>query len=76
VGSLVKMAIDKARAEKPGFSVGVCGEVGGDERSVHFFYNAGISYVSCSPYRVPVAWLAAAQAGLAAKGKQDKTKDI
>ena len=67
VGSLIRMAIERGRAARPGLPVGVCGEVGGDERSVPFFVAAGVDYVSCSPYRVPVALLAAAQAGMAAK---------
>lgn len=58
------MAITKGRSVKPTLPIGVCGEVGGDERSVHFFVDAGCDYVSCSPFRVPVAILAAAQAGL------------
>lgn len=64
VGELVRMAVERGRAGNPGLEVGVCGEVGGDERSVHFFLAAGADYVSVSPYRVPAAWLASAQAGL------------
>jgi pyruvate,orthophosphate dikinase len=64
VGELIKMAITKGRATNPDIVIGVCGEVGGDERSVPFFVKAGVNYVSCSPYRVPIALLAAAQAAL------------
>jgi len=61
VGQLVKMAVEKARAHNPNYKVGVCGELGGDPRSIQFFNDIGMSYVSCSPYRVPGAMLAAAQ---------------
>ncbi|MCB1049343.1 MAG: pyruvate, phosphate dikinase [Acidobacteria bacterium] len=64
IGKLVKMGIQAARALKPDFKVGVCGEHGGDPESVGFFVDAGVDYVSCSPYRVPVARLAAAQSQL------------
>jgi len=64
VGSLVKMGTEKGKNARPDLIVGVCGEHGGDPRSIHFFHNAGLDYVSCSPYRVPVARLAAAHAAL------------
>ena len=64
VGSLVQMATEKGRAARPGLKVGICGEHGGDPTSVRFCYGLGLNYVSCSPYRVPVARLAAAQARL------------
>ena len=64
VGLLVKMAVDKGRAVRPDIKVGVCGEHGGDPASVAFFHQAGLHYVSCSPYRVPIARLAAAQAAI------------
>jgi pyruvate,orthophosphate dikinase len=64
VGSLVKMATEKGREVKKDLKVGICGEHGGDPSSVRFCYNLGLNYVSCSPYRVPVARLAAAQAKL------------
>ncbi len=64
VGALVQMATKSGRETKPGLKVGVCGEHGGDPRSVRFFDEAALDYVSCSPYRVPVARLAAAQATL------------
>ncbi|PHS79738.1 MAG: pyruvate, phosphate dikinase [Rhodospirillaceae bacterium] len=64
VGELVKMGTARGRSARPDLKVGVCGEHGGDPRSVNFFHNAGLDYVSCSPYRVPIARLAAAQAAL------------
>ncbi len=67
VGALIKMAVEKARSVKPDFHCGICGEHGGDPDSIKFCYEAGINYVSCSPFRVPVARLAAAQAVLASK---------
>ncbi|MDP2006137.1 MAG: pyruvate, phosphate dikinase [Rubrivivax sp.] len=66
VGLLVEMAVAKGRAVRPGIEVGVCGEHGGDPASVAFFHRAGLDYVSCSPFRVPVARLAAAQAAVEA----------
>ena len=67
VGQLVEMAVAKGRSTRPGLKIGICGEHGGDPASVQFFHRAGLDYVSCSPYRVPVARLAAAQAALAGK---------
>jgi pyruvate,orthophosphate dikinase len=67
VGQLVQMGVVKGRSTKPDLKVGVCGEHGGDPKSVHFFHKAGLDYVSCSPYRVPIARLAAAQAALMAE---------
>ena len=67
VGELVKMAVQKGRSTKPDLKIGVCGEQGGEPMSVDFFHKAGLNYVSCSPYRVPVARLAAAQSALADK---------
>jgi pyruvate,orthophosphate dikinase len=64
VGQLVQMAVQKGRSVRPGIEVGVCGEHGGDPASIDFFHRAGLDYVSCSPYRVPIARLAAAQAAL------------
>jgi pyruvate,orthophosphate dikinase len=64
VGQLVRMANRNGRSAKPGLSVGVCGEHGGDPRSIAFCHHVGLDYVSCSPFRVPVARLAAAQAAL------------
>ena len=62
VGQLVKMAVDKGRKTRPGLKVGICGEHGGDPESIKFCHRVGLTYVSCSPYRVPIARLAAAQA--------------
>ncbi|HJW32908.1 MAG TPA: pyruvate, phosphate dikinase [Holophagaceae bacterium] len=64
IGELVRIATEKGRGARPGLKVGVCGEHGGDPRSVVFFHQVGLDYVSCSPYRVPIALLAAAQANL------------
>jgi pyruvate, orthophosphate dikinase len=64
VGQLVKTAIEKGRKTKPDLKVGICGEHGGDPASIHFCQSVGMNYVSCSPYRVPIARLAAAQAVL------------
>jgi pyruvate,orthophosphate dikinase len=62
VGRLITMATTDGRAARPGLKVGICGEHGGEPRSVAFCHAAGLDYVSCSPYRVPIARLAAAQA--------------
>jgi pyruvate,orthophosphate dikinase len=67
VGALVEMGTKRGRMTKPDLKVGVCGEHGGDPSSVHFFHKVGFDYVSCSPYRVPVARMAAAQAALQQK---------
>lgn len=64
VGELIKVAVSKARQNKPNIKIGVCGELGGDPTSINFFHNAGLDYVSCSPFRVPIAQLAAAQAAI------------
>jgi pyruvate,orthophosphate dikinase len=64
IGQLVRIGVEKGRASKPGLKIGVCGEHGGDPSSIHFFHEVGLDYVSCSPYRVPIARLAAAQAQL------------
>ena len=62
VGSLVQMGVKKGRAVNSKLKIGICGEHGGDPCSVHFFHKTGLDYVSCSPFRVPIARLAAAQA--------------
>jgi len=67
VGQLVTMAVERGRKTRPEIKLGVCGEHGGDPSSVHFFHKAGLDYVSMSPYRVPVARLAAAHAAMAVK---------
>ncbi|HBU62838.1 MAG TPA: pyruvate, phosphate dikinase, partial [Oceanicaulis sp.] len=64
VGDLVKIAAERGRAARPGLKLGICGEHGGDPASIRFCESAGLDYVSCSPYRVPIARLAAAQAVL------------
>jgi pyruvate,orthophosphate dikinase len=64
VGQLVKMAVTEGRKTRPDMEIGICGEHGGDPSSIEFCHLAGLNYVSCSPYRVPVARLAAAQAAL------------
>ena len=68
VGELVKLAAERGRETRPGVKLGICGEHGGDPASVHFCADVGLDYVSCSPYRVPIARLAAAQAALRLKG--------
>ena len=67
VGQLIKMAAEKGRSTRPELHLGVCGETGGDPKSIEFYHNVGLDYVSCSPFRVPVARLAAAQALIKAK---------
>ena len=67
VGELVRMAAQKGRATRPGIKLGICGEHGGDPASIHFCEAVGLDYVSCSPYRVPIARLAAAQAAVKTK---------
>jgi pyruvate, orthophosphate dikinase len=64
VGQLIRMAVQKGRATRPGLKCGICGEHGGDPKSVHFCHEVGLDYVSCSPFRVPIARLAAAHAAL------------
>ncbi len=64
VGQLVKMAAEKGRATRPDLKLGICGEHGGDPSSVEFCHKVGLNYVSCSPFRVPIARLAAAQAAI------------
>lgn len=70
VGSLVKMGVDRGRRTKPNLKIGVCGEHGGDPESIHFFESIGLDYVSCSPYRVPIARLAAAHAAIKLKSEK------
>ena len=64
MGQLIAMAVEKSRSVKPSIKLGICGEHGGEPSSVKFCHRAGLDYVSCSPYRVPLARLAAAQAVL------------
>jgi pyruvate,orthophosphate dikinase len=74
VGQLMKMAVEKGRSSRPGIKLGICGEHGGDPDSVKFCHKLGLNYVSCSPYRVPVARLAAAQAAIEEKRAAAKKK--
>lgn len=68
VGKMVQMGVQLGRQVKPGLKLGVCGEHGGDPASIEFFHNVGLNYVSCSPFRVPIARLSAAQAAIKTKG--------
>jgi pyruvate,orthophosphate dikinase len=72
VGELVRIATERGRAARPGLKVGICGEHGGDPASIAFCHEIGLDYVSCSPFRVPVARLAAAQAALASGTERDR----
>ena len=67
VGDLIHIAAERGKAVKFDIKLGICGEHGGDPASITFCHNAGLNYVSCSPYRVPIAKLAAAQAAIASK---------
>ena len=69
VGKLIKMAVDLGRQARPGIKLGICGEHGGDPSSIDFCHRMGLTYVSCSPFRVPIARLAAAQAAITNKEK-------
>jgi pyruvate,orthophosphate dikinase len=75
VGTLMDMAVRRGRKRRPGLQVGICGEHGGDPASIAFCHRIGLDYVSCSPFRVPVARLAAAQAALAGAGKRTLVGD-
>jgi pyruvate,orthophosphate dikinase len=68
VGALVELAVERGRARREGIELGVCGEHGGDPDSIDFFHRAGLDYVSCSPFRLPIARVAAAQAALRGAG--------
>ncbi len=70
IGKLVKMAVDLGRKTKPDIKLGICGEHGGDPSSIEFCHNIGLEYVSCSPFRVPIARLAAAQAAVISKNSE------
>jgi len=72
VGELVRIAVEKGRAARPGLKLGVCGEHGGDPESVHFFHEVGLDYVSCSPFRVPVARLEAGRAVIQTEGSDSR----
>jgi pyruvate,orthophosphate dikinase len=71
VGELIKLGMERGRTTRPDLHVGICGEHGGDPASIRFCQSIGLDYVSCSPYRVPIARLAAAQAVLDASEKLD-----
>ena len=71
VGQLVKIGVERGRSTRPKLKVGICGEHGGDPESIRFCHGAGLDYVSCSPFRVPVARLAAAQAALTRNREKD-----
>ncbi len=73
MGKLVEMAVKLGRKTRPDLEVGICGEHGGEPSSVEFCYRIGMDYVSCSPYRVPIARLAAAQAAIADKSEANRT---
>ncbi|HUH11479.1 MAG TPA: pyruvate, phosphate dikinase, partial [Longimicrobiales bacterium] len=75
VGQLVEIGTEAGRRARPGLKVGICGEHGGDPRSVAFFHRVGLDYVSCSPYRVPVARLAAAHAALLEAGAESQNDE-
>lgn len=72
VGALVRSAVEAGRATRPGIKLGVCGEHGGDPESVHFFHEVGLDYVSCSPFRIPVARLEAGRAASQAQGSDHR----
>jgi pyruvate,orthophosphate dikinase len=71
VGRLIELAVEGGRSARPGLKLGVCGEHGGDPDSIHFFHQVGLDYVSCSPFRVPVARLEAGRASVAAAPTAD-----
>jgi pyruvate, orthophosphate dikinase len=72
IGQLVRMGVEKGRTTKKNLKIGICGEHGGDPQSIAFCHEVGLDYVSCSPFRVPVARLAAAQAAIAQTETRDK----
>ncbi len=74
VGKLIKMAVDAGRKTRPDLEIGICGEHGGEPSSVEFCYRVGMNYVSCSPYRVPIARLAAAQAAITGGDKSEAAR--
>jgi pyruvate,orthophosphate dikinase len=72
VGQLVRMGVERGRVTRPGIKLGICGEHGGDPASVWFFHEAGLDYVSCSPFRVPIARLEAGRAGASSRGSDTR----
>ena len=75
IGQLVRIGVERGRASRPDLKLGVCGEHGGDPASIHFFAEVGLDYVSCSPYRVPLARLAAAQAAILASSNSSPSSE-
>ena len=75
VGALIEIAAERGKRVRPNVKLGICGEHGGDPSSIAFCEGAGLDYVSCSPYRVPIARLAAAQAALSARSGTEREKD-
>jgi pyruvate,orthophosphate dikinase len=71
----MKTAIEKGRSVRPAIKIGICGEHGGDPSSVEFCHEIGLEYVSCSPFRVPIARLAAARAGLSERSERKAVKN-
>ena len=74
IGKLIKMAVELGRKTRPDLEIGICGEHGGEPSSVQFCYRVGMDYVSCSPYRVPIARLAAAQAAISGGDKTESMR--
>jgi pyruvate,orthophosphate dikinase len=74
VGKVIEQAVKLGRTTKPNLEIGICGEHGGDPSSVEFCYRVGMDYVSCSPYRVPIARLAAAQAAISGSDKSESMR--
>ncbi|HWS39176.1 MAG TPA: putative PEP-binding protein, partial [Actinoplanes sp.] len=72
VGELVRTAVARGRTAHPGLITSVCGEHGGDPASIHFFHHAGLDYVSCSPFRVPIARLEAGRAATTAAASDSR----
>ena len=72
VGGLVRAGVEKGKAQRSNIKLGICGEHGGDPTSINFFEQVGLDYVSCSPFRVPIARLAAAQAAIAHKSVNER----
>jgi pyruvate,orthophosphate dikinase len=72
IGQLVRIGVEKGRSTRKDLKIGICGEHGGDPQSIAFCHEVGLNYVSCSPFRVPVARLAAAQAAIASTEVRDK----
>jgi pyruvate,orthophosphate dikinase len=72
IGRLIRISVDEGRAARPDLKIGICGEHGGDPDSVHFFHEVGLDYVSCSPFRVPVARLEAGRAAIESGGSDSR----